>query len=152
MHESGLGPALPDRHLERFDDELGAHVLGHRPAHAAAAEAVDDDREIELALPRRDLGQVSHPQPVRRLRGEVATHEIRCRGDAGHTDRGLALAPAHHARQPSLAHQPRNALAAHADAAVTQLGVDAGPAVGGLALSVDRGDRFEQLAVAARPR
>ena len=35
MHQSGLGPALPDRHLERFDDELGAHVLGHRPAHAA---------------------------------------------------------------------------------------------------------------------
>jgi hypothetical protein len=28
MHESGLGPALPDRHLERLDDELGTHVLG----------------------------------------------------------------------------------------------------------------------------
>jgi hypothetical protein len=47
--------ALPDGHLKRFDDELCAHVIGHRPADAAAAEAVNHDREKELALPARDL-------------------------------------------------------------------------------------------------
>ncbi len=61
MDQAGAGAALPDRHLERFDDELGAHVLGHRPADAAATEGVHDDGEVELALPRRDLGQVGHP-------------------------------------------------------------------------------------------
>jgi hypothetical protein len=35
---------------------------------------------------------------------------------------------------------------------LTQLGVDARPAVGALALGVDRADRFEQLAVAALAR
>jgi hypothetical protein len=36
VNEADIGAALPERHLERFDDELGAHVLGHRPADAAA--------------------------------------------------------------------------------------------------------------------
>jgi hypothetical protein len=44
VHQAGVGAAVPDRHLQRFDDQLGAHVLGHRPADAATAEGVDDDR------------------------------------------------------------------------------------------------------------
>ena len=58
VHQPDLGTALPDRHLQGVDDELGAHVLGHRPADAATAEAVDDDGEVELAFPRLNLGQV----------------------------------------------------------------------------------------------
>jgi hypothetical protein len=148
MHQARVGSALPDRHLERLDDELGAHLLGHRPADAAATERIDDDSQVELALPGRDLGQIGYPEPIRRLRREVAAHEIRRRGDARDADRGLAVAAADQARQAALAHQPRDALAAHAHAAVTQLGMDARPAVGALALAVDRADRFEQLAVA----
>jgi hypothetical protein len=131
---------LPDRHLERFDDELGAHVLGHRPADAAAREAVNDDGPVQLALPRGDLGQVGNPEPVRRRRREVAAHEIGRGRDARHRDRRAALAPPDHARHPGLAHQPRDPLATHAHAAVAQLGVHARPTVGGPALIVDRAD------------
>jgi hypothetical protein len=35
--QSGRGPALRERHLQRVDDELGARVIGHAPA--------DDRRE-----------------------------------------------------------------------------------------------------------
>jgi hypothetical protein len=61
MHEPARGLAAPDRHLQRLDDEFGAHVLGHRPADASSAEGVDDDGQVELALPRGDLGEIGHP-------------------------------------------------------------------------------------------
>jgi hypothetical protein len=46
----------------------------------------------------------------------------------------------------------RNTRLRHTDAAVTQLGMDARPAMGAVALAVDRGDRVQQLAVAALAR
>src|SRR4051794_4804531 len=119
---------------------------------AAAREAVHHDGEIELALPGRDLGRLGDPEPVRLAWREVAAHEIGRGGDARHRDRRAALAPAHHARQPGLAHQPSGALAAHAHAAVAQLGVHPRPAVGRLALIVDGADLAEQLVIAAPPR
>src|SRR5829696_1461657 len=80
--------------------------------------------------------------------GEMAsTVAPRC-----HADRGLALAPPHHSRQPGLAHQPGDALAARTHAAVAQLGVHARPAVGGLALAVNHADLLEQFVVAALAR
>jgi hypothetical protein len=36
MDQSRLGPAVIERHLQRVEDELGAHVIGHRPAHDPA--------------------------------------------------------------------------------------------------------------------
>ncbi len=41
-----------DGHVEGVEDELGAQVAGHRPADDPAAEGVDDDRDVEEALPR----------------------------------------------------------------------------------------------------
>src|SRR3954463_16058310 len=32
MDQSDIGAAPPERHLKRFDDQFGAHVVGHRPA------------------------------------------------------------------------------------------------------------------------
>lgn len=40
------GPPVPDCHLQGVDDQLGADVVGHRPADDAAAEAVQDDGEV----------------------------------------------------------------------------------------------------------
>lgn len=37
-------------HLERVDDELAAHVLGHRPADDHPQERVLDGCEVEPAL------------------------------------------------------------------------------------------------------
>lgn len=45
----GRAPA-PEGHLEGVDDELGAHVVGDRPAHDAAAPGVEDDGQVDLAL------------------------------------------------------------------------------------------------------
>jgi hypothetical protein len=37
MHQAGARPAAVQGHLERVDDEFGAHMIGHRPADDAAA-------------------------------------------------------------------------------------------------------------------
>ena len=49
MNEPGRRPAAMKRHLERVDDELGAHVVGHRPADDPAAVGVLDGGEIQPA-------------------------------------------------------------------------------------------------------
>ena len=49
MNETMLRPSALECLLERVDDELGAHVVLERPADDPAAEAVDDDGEVEPA-------------------------------------------------------------------------------------------------------
>ena len=49
--QPGLGPALRERHLQRVGDELGAHVIGHRPADDPAAVDVLHGDEVQPALP-----------------------------------------------------------------------------------------------------
>jgi hypothetical protein len=46
MDQAGLGAPAGDGHLERVDDELCAHVLGHAPADDRAAVGVLDASEI----------------------------------------------------------------------------------------------------------
>jgi hypothetical protein len=53
MHETGPGAAAVKGHLERVDDELGAHVVGHRPADDPSREGVLDGGEVDPALPVR---------------------------------------------------------------------------------------------------
>src|SRR5690349_19765747 len=89
------------------------------------------------------------PQSIRRSRAKVAADEIGCRHHARHPDRGLAAAAAHQPRQASLAHQACDALAAHADTAVAQLGVHPRLPVAAAALAVNLLDQRAQLMVAA---
>ena len=43
--------ALPQRHVQRFQHQLGAQVIGHRPAHYPPAEGIDDDRQKQESGP-----------------------------------------------------------------------------------------------------
>jgi hypothetical protein len=61
-----------DGHVECVQDQFGAQVLGHRPAHHLTRERVQDHREVQPALAGALLGDVSNPQPVRPGRHEVA--------------------------------------------------------------------------------
>ena len=46
MNESRAWASARDGHLERVDDELGAEIVAHRPAHDPAREAVDDRSQV----------------------------------------------------------------------------------------------------------
>ena len=39
-------------------------MIGHRPADDAAAEGIDDDRQIDELLLQADVGDVGHPQLI----------------------------------------------------------------------------------------
>ena len=72
--------ALGDRHVQGVKDQLGAQVLGHRPADDPAGEAVEHDRQVQPALASALLGDVGHPEPVRSWWGEVPLDQVRCGG------------------------------------------------------------------------
>jgi hypothetical protein len=59
-------------------DQLGAQMVGHRPAHDPAGERVQDHGQVQPALVGALLGDVGHPQPVRLGRREVALDQVRC--------------------------------------------------------------------------
>ena len=44
VHEPGVGATSVNGHRERVDDELGAHVVGHRPANDPPAISVLNGR------------------------------------------------------------------------------------------------------------
>ena len=103
--------ASPARHLEGVDDELGADVIGDRPAHDASVERVEHDREIDVAVDGWVLGDVHHPQPVRAVGVELAADEIVV-GDAGEvTARAAPSSAPPDALDAGLAHETLHPLA-----------------------------------------
>jgi len=82
MMDDPVGPPLAQRHVERVEHEVGLEVRRHRPAHDAAAEHVEHDREEQEAGPRRHVGDVRDPElirggdPNRHHRGEPAIRRM----------------------------------------------------------------------------
>src|SRR6266545_3255548 len=85
--QPGVRSTMCKRHLQCVGDELGAQVVGHRPADDPAAVEVLDGDEVEPALPGAQVGDVGDPAAVRSAGGEVALEEIVGDPDAGHPDR-----------------------------------------------------------------
>ena len=76
MGHGAVGVVAAAGHVEGVDDELGAEVVGDRPAHDPAGPGVDDDGEIDPALTGGLLGDVGDPQPVGSVGTELAVHQI----------------------------------------------------------------------------
>jgi hypothetical protein len=150
MHQTGVGATARDGHLERVDDELGAEVVGERPADDRPAVAVHHRGEIQPALPRSDVGDVRAPEAVDRGRVKVALDEIRRAADALDTDRRLPAPALDLPRWAGPAHQPLDALAAHPHAVLeAQLGVHARGSVGLHGAAVDLRDPTGQRLIGA---
>jgi len=54
-----------ERHRQGVEGELGAPVVGHRPADHPAGVAVDEDRAVEPAFPDRHESALPDPGPPR---------------------------------------------------------------------------------------
>ena len=100
-------PPAPGGHVDRVGDELGAHVIGDRPAHDTTTPGVDDDGEVDPALTAAVLGDVLDPQAVRAVGSELAMHQI-IRARIGRPGAGATLraAAAGDTVQAAFAHQP----------------------------------------------
>ena len=71
-----IARAGPDRVLEGVKRQVGAQRAGHSPPHDAAGEQVHHEGHVHEPGPRRDVGDVSDPPPVRRCRGEVTLEAV----------------------------------------------------------------------------
>jgi hypothetical protein len=91
MYEAGLWPAASDGHLQRVGDELGAHVLGHRPPDDPSGVGVLDGGEVEPALPGSEIRDVGDPQHVRCVGPELPFNEVIGDTNPWDADRGAAL-------------------------------------------------------------
>jgi hypothetical protein len=101
------GLAGAERHPHRVEHEISAHVGGELPANDHAGEHVDQEREVQAALPGAQVGEVADPQAVGRGRGEVPIDEIWQLVRLRIRDRGPPRLPsAFRAADALLAHQP----------------------------------------------
>jgi hypothetical protein len=65
-----------ERHPQRVDDQLCAHVRRHRPADDLPGVRVLDRGQIEPALAGPQIGDVRDPQHVWSCRPELPLDEI----------------------------------------------------------------------------
>jgi hypothetical protein len=121
-NQAGIGSAQAVRHLERVEHELGVHVRRELPTDDHPAVAVEDEGEVDEAVPGADVGHVGDPLLVRTVRAEVALQEV-----AGPLGRGLVggrravLAAAELALEPVLAHHASNPVTADLDVSAAEL-------------------------------
>ncbi len=127
--------AAPDGHHQRIEHELGGHLRAHRPADGAAAEEIQDDRQIQPAFAGADVGEVGDPLlvgagglklPVEHVRGNAMFRT--------HPAVGRRAQPSGTGTQPRAAHQPRHPLAAATLTPFNEVVPDPGRTVGGIAL------------------
>ena len=78
-----------DCHFESIGDQLGSHVIGHRPADDSARIEVLDGG-LDPALPAPEVGDVGNPFRVRFSCGQVPEDQVVSDPDPGHPKRALA--------------------------------------------------------------
>jgi len=115
--------ALPQRHVQRSEHQLGAQMGSHRPAHNSTTPRVQHHRQVQETGPRRDVGDVGHPELIGSLCREVTLDEILRHAVIMCPTRRLDLASSTDAPQTRLTHQPRDTLETHMGALLGQLRV-----------------------------
>jgi len=142
-----------ERHCQRVGDQLGAHVIGHRPANDPPRVKILDGDEVEPAFPGSEVGDVGDPAAVRGAGGEIAIEQILSDADAGHTDRRRPVLLGLQPRQAGLAHQALDAFAADLLAVVDdEIAPDARRAIDLAPQGEQLADAGGQAGVLERPR
>jgi hypothetical protein len=118
------GPPRRQRHVQGIEHQLFGECRGHRPADDTTAIRIEHDGEIEKAGPCRNVGDIGHPQPIRRLRREIAFDQVWCLTVVA-LDRGDDELASAHTGKTGSRHQPRDAFAANLNALGRQFGMDA---------------------------
>lgn len=142
----------PARQVDCFDHQLRPQMIGHCPADNPATIDIKHDGEGEEAHPRRDVGAVRDPESVRRGRGKLPPHTVRCRGGVRRTTgraHSLAAVTAVQTRDPQQAGDP---FARARNPAVAQVGMDARRAIRPTAAGVNRANLCAEQTVCLRAR
>ena len=104
------GPSRQKRHVQSVKHQWRGERGGHRPADDAAMVRIEHDSQIEKAGPGRNVGDIGHPQQIRRFRREIALDQIGCLTTVT-PDRGDDELASAHTGEAGLRHQSRHPLA-----------------------------------------
>ena len=145
MGDHAVRLARDERHVQRLNDEICRLLLAKRPAHALAADDIERGRQIDEPRPGRDVGHVGHAQLVDAGGGELALHQVRrwTLVLVAHGRHAPSSAPAD-AAQAGGAHHRSDAVVARLDPLVSEFGLDAWHAIGGVAGQTRLTDLFQQ--------
>ena len=101
--------------FECVEHEVCVHGTALAPTHDAAAEHVNDEGDIDPALPGRDVGEVRDPQLIGAISPELPVDAIKRAWRLGVHDGGALRLASAHALQALQSHQPFDSTARHAD-------------------------------------
>jgi hypothetical protein len=151
MHESRGWLTPPYRHLEGIDHELCSHVGVHRPSNDPARMSVQDEGQVEEALPCRYVSDVRQPYPVGLSGHEVPAKQIRCRSSPRITASGSPFAASRATSEPGGSHQPRYSPSTATDPERTELGMHSRISVGLAAPTMDLADLLGEESILSPP-
>ena len=80
--------------------------MAHRPTDDPPREGIENHGQVEKAGPGRDVGDIGHPQNVRRIGIEVAIDQVTGRTHPFVTDRRACRLAAAYTLQAGGPHQP----------------------------------------------
>src|ERR1700732_3485003 len=121
-------------------------MISHRPADHLAAVRVEDDRQVQPALPRADIRDIGEPCLVGSRGGELALHQI-FDPDLLVGHRCPSEAPWWPTDQTGDTHQSSHAFARYTLVPSAKVGVDTRCAISGAALFMNRSDLLIQSGV-----
>jgi hypothetical protein len=101
---------------------------------------------------RSRIREISHPQPVRRTRGELTFHQVRSTGSVRVGHRGAGLLTAHRTDQTQGAHQPFHPAPAHRNPLPVQRPPHLLYPIHRIVLLIHPGNVFLELFITHRPR
>ena len=99
--------------VQRTDGQVAFHAIADRPADHAPRMQIEDDSEIEPALPRSDIADVTRPFLVGAIRREVPVQQVRCDVEAVVAVRGRLELLVPPDLYPVLFHQSANPAMTH---------------------------------------
>src|ERR1019366_1829753 len=128
VHQSGRGPPLLRRHLQRRYGQPGFQRGFQRPTQHAPRKRVQHHRQVHELLPQSDVSDIGPPELV------DATYDQRCRQVRIHFQPVRGVGGRHkltlaQAQQVIFAHQPLHAVAIDGQAATAQLRRDPAAAI-----------------------
>ena len=78
LNQAGRFPGARNRLVKRLQRQcLGTHRIRQSPSNHAAGEHIRDEPGVHKVFSGSYVGNISHPQPIRLLRLEVAIYQAR---------------------------------------------------------------------------
>src|SRR5215210_75529 len=151
VEQAGSRSSHDEGSSQRGERQLLVQPVADCPAHHAPGVEVHNDRQVQPAFSRPDVGEVRTPLLVGSLRREVLLEEVGRDREGMKAVGGALEATLLPGSEPVLAHQPSRSTPTHNEADILQLACHARAAVGPVRQLEGRADMGKQHEVLSLP-